>query len=152
MRSFVVESRVDAPPEIDPLQKPRELADSDAHLARRAATAAPPALVAALTQIAAERTQHARALVEEIAREAGEPLPTPTATATTTPPGSATATPQAGEAPSVADVVAALRSAADNAADLAAGQSGYRAGLLASIAAACTASFTVTLPTPKAAS
>src|SRR5690606_35302727 len=44
-------------PEVDPLQKPQEMAESDAELARAAATGAPPALVPALTQIAAERAQ-----------------------------------------------------------------------------------------------
>ncbi|MCV7108620.1 hypothetical protein H7H74_22930, partial [Mycolicibacterium chitae] len=40
-------------PEVDPLQKPQEMAQADAELARAAATAAEPALAPALTQIAA---------------------------------------------------------------------------------------------------
>nr|WP_221218505.1 MULTISPECIES: hypothetical protein [unclassified Mycolicibacterium] len=131
------------PPEPDPLEQQAELARHDSELAAAAAKAAPPALVPALTEVAAERGQHARALDQEIARLAGKPSST-TSSSTTTP--SAAAAPP----PSVADVVAALRSSADSATKLAPTLSGYRAGLLGSIAASCVTAYTVALPSGKA--
>ena len=65
-----------AEPEVDPLQAQLDLATADAEMARAAAAAAAPPLVPALTQIAAERAEHAQALAEEIARAAGAPAPT----------------------------------------------------------------------------
>ena len=140
-----------APPEIDPLQAQLDLATADSDMARAATAAAAPPLVPALTQIASERADHARALAVEIARAAGaalahddgrphrprRPRPRPA------PPH---------HRRRVKDVIAALRRSADSAAKLASTQSGYRAGLLGSISASCTASYTVGLNAPKAAS
>lgn len=140
------------PPKVDDLAAQLTLAQADSELARAAAVAAPPQVAPALTQVASERSEHARALAEEIARAAGLPAPsasstsTPESTTTTT--TSATATPP----PSAQDVTNALRTSADSAAALAATVSGYRAGLLASIAASCTAAYTVGLVIPKAPS
>lgn len=129
-------------PAPDPLEGPLEAARRDADLAAAAARAIP-ALAPALTVVADERTRHATALVEEIARAARKPTPTSTsATATTT---SAPAAPP----PTVQDVVAALRASADGAAKLAPTLSGYRAGLLGSIAASCTTSASVALPAER---
>ncbi|HEX5143835.1 MAG TPA: hypothetical protein VFW21_08195 [Mycobacterium sp.] len=137
------------PPKADELQAQLDLATADADLARVAATAAPPALAAALTQIASERAQHAKALATEIARAAGRPPSSATTPAapTTTAAGTGAAKP----APSVGDVVNALRRSADSANQLVPALGGYRAGLLGSIAASCTASYTVSLGTGTAA-
>lgn len=132
-----------APSGPDPLEEQAELARQDSLLATAAAVGAPPALARALTEVAAERSRHASALIEEIARAARTPVPTATSTTTT----SAAAAP-----PSLADVVAALRSSADSAATVAPTLSGYRAGLLGSVAASCTALYSVALPSRKAAS
>jgi hypothetical protein len=140
-----------AEPEVDPLQAPYDAALADAALARAAATAAPPAIVPALTQIASERARHAQALDEELARAAGRTTPT---SSTTESPEKTTATSTSANAappPSVADVSNALRRSGEAATKLAPTLSGYRAGLLGSIAASCTAACTVALPAPKAA-
>lgn len=143
------------PPEVDLLQAQLDLATADAELARAAAGAAAPPLAPALTQIALERTEHARVLAGEIARAAGLPAPTTTrasgasGTATSPAPTTTGAPPPP---PKVTDVIAALRRSADSAGQLAASQSGYRAGLLGSIAASCTTSYTVSLNVPAAAS
>ncbi len=142
----------DTPVPVDPLQAQADLADADSAMARAAATAAAPAIAPALTQVASERAQHSRALIEEIARAAGRPAPTSTETSTSsgassTPTTSAVAAPP----PSVAQVIGALKQSASSAAALAATLTGYRAGLLGSIAASCTTSFTVGLDTPKPA-
>ncbi|AQT80729.1 hypothetical protein B1R94_17875 [Mycolicibacterium litorale] len=137
----------DAPPGPDPLEQQVELARHDSELAAAAAKTAPPALAPALTEVAAERSRHASALIEEIARAAGKPTPsseTSTATPTTT---SAAAPPP----PTVDDVVAALRSSADSATKLAPTLSGYRAGLLGSIAASCATAYSVALPSRRGA-
>lgn len=139
-----------APPAIDPLQVQADLADADSALARAAASAAPPVQVPALTQVASERSQHSRALLEEIARAAGRTLANTDATetsATTTP----SAAPNPAPPPSLADVVTALGKSADSATALASTLTGYRAGLLGSIAASCTTSATVGLDIPKPA-
>lgn len=136
-----------APPEVDELEAQQELARRDSELATAAAAAVadtePPVIAPALAQIAAERAEHAHALAAEIARVAGhrEPSPTQTPEATTTAGRATPSTP----APTVSDVVNALRTAAEGAAKLATEMSGYQAGLLASIAAACTAAYTVAL-------
>ncbi|MET0701991.1 MAG: hypothetical protein ABWY93_20245 [Mycobacterium sp.] len=137
------------PPPVDPLLAQADAANADSELARAAATAAPPALVPALTQVVSERAQHARALTEEVARLAGGPAPTTDATSTTSaaPTTSAAATPP----PSVNDVVAALKKSADSATALATTLTGYRAGLLGSIAASCTTAYVVGLPLPQPA-
>lgn len=135
-----------SPPAVDDLEAQRQLAQRDSDLAAAAAagTAGPDAgaLTAALEQVSLERAEHARALATEIARTTGKPpaeLPE-----TTTP----TTLPDA-PAPTVSQVVNALRTAADSAGKLAVSSSGYRAGLLASIAAACTASYAVALVVPS---
>ena len=136
-------------PKVDPLQAVQDQALADADQARAVAAASPPPappLARALGQIAAERTEHARALGVEIARAAGRAAPTSTTSATAT-----TTTAAAAPAPTVKDVIAALRRASDTAGQLAVTQAGYRAGLLGSIAASCTASATVTLNAPVAA-
>ncbi|OBH15443.1 hypothetical protein EHH44_20275 [Mycolicibacter terrae] len=133
-----------APPAVDDLEAQRQLAHRDSALAAAAgaALAGPDsqALAAALDQVSAERAEHARALATEIARAAGKPAP---AIAETTTVSSA----PDGPAPTVSQVINALRSAAEGAGKLAIASSGYRAGLLASIAAACTASYAVALVT-----
>lgn len=129
------------PPNVDDLQLQLQAARHDHELATAATAAATPQMAAALTTIAAQRSDHAQALATEIARVTGGP--------STTAPTSTDATAQAGPAPSVPDVVNALHTAAQHAATLAAGSSGYRAGLLGSIAAACTAASTVALADKK---
>lgn len=129
------------PPAVDDLEAQRQLAQRDSDLAAAGASATGPdsgALAAALQQVSLERAEHARALATEIARTTGKPLAEPPGT--TTP----TALPDA-PAPTVSQVVNALRASADSAGKLAVSSSGYRAGLLASIAAACTASYAVAL-------
>lgn len=130
------------PPGPDPLEAELQAARQDSELATEAAKAATPKLAAALREVAAQRARHAEVLVEELARAAGEPIPTET-TATST----ATSTPSGSPAPppTVADVVAALRKSAESATALVTSLSGYRAGLLGSIAASCTAAYTVGL-------
>ena len=143
-----------APPGPDPLEEQVQAARQDSELAAAAAKAAPPALVPALTEIAAERNRHAVALIEEVSRAAGRPTPTETASgAPAGSPASASASASVSAPPSppppppsVADVSAALRRSADGAGALVPTLSGYRAGLLGSIAAACTAAHTVGLP------
>jgi hypothetical protein len=138
-----------APPAVDDLEGQLKLARQDSELASAAAAGnAGQPIGAALTQVAAERTQHAQALTTEIARVAVNPTtgkssqtgsPTPTTSAAAGPP------------PSLSDVINALHASADSAAALAGTCSGYRAGLLGSIAAACTASYQVALaPTGSA--
>lgn len=130
------------PPAVEDLKAQLELAERDSQTARDAAAAANPVAAPALAEVASERSEHARALAEEIARAAGEPVQTRTETATTT---TTTTSAQAGPPPSVRDVINALRESADSATALAAELSGYRAGLLGSIAASCTASYQVAL-------
>lgn len=142
-------SSAPAPPAVDDLEAQRQLAHHDSELAAAAGAAltrtdAPDsgdskALAVALDQVSAERAEHARALAAEIARTAGRPAPEVAETTT------ATDVPNA--APTVSEVVSALRTAADSAGRLAIASSGYRAGLLASIAAACTAGYAVALVT-----
>jgi hypothetical protein len=132
------------PPALDDLEAQFQLARRDSELAAAAGAAltgpGSQALAAALDQGSLERAEHARALATEIARAAGQPAP---AAAETT---ASTSTPE-GTAPTVSQVVNALRSAAEGAGKLAIASSGYRAGLLAAIAAACTASYAVALVT-----
>ena len=138
------------PPEPDPLEAELQAARRDSELATAAAKAAPAAAVPALSEIAAERSRHATALVEELARAAGKPTPPETSeTTATTPPAAPSDKPAA--PPSIRDVGEALKKSAESATKLAPTLSGYRAGLMGSIAAACTASFTVGLPSPVAA-
>ena len=129
-----------APAGPDPLEQQLESARHDSDLATAAAKAASPALARALTEVAAERSRHATALIEEIARAARKP--TPTSSESAAPTTSAAAAPP----PSVDDVVATLRSSAESATRVAPTLSGYRAGLLGSIAASCTALYSVALP------
>lgn len=140
----------DTPPGPDPLEQQVELARHDSELATAAAKAAPPALAPALTEVAAERTRHADALIEEIARAAGKPTPS-SESASSTPSTTSTSAP-APPPPTVDDVVAALRSSADSATKLAPTLSGYRAGLLGSIAASCATAYSVALPSRRGAS
>lgn len=128
----------------DPLEQQVELARHDSELATAAAVGAPPALARAFTEVAAERSRHATALLEEIARVARTPVPTTSPSTTTT---SAAAAP----APSLDEIVATVRSSAESAAALAPTLSGYRAGLLGSIAASCTTLYSVGLPSGKRA-
>jgi hypothetical protein len=124
------------PPDLDHLVAQLDLARSDSQLASDAVATADPQLKPALSAVAAERTKHAQALSDEIARMTGEPT---TSSSTTT------TTPAQANAPTATDVVAALRKSADSAAQLAPQLSGYRAGLLGSIAASCTAAYLVAL-------
>jgi hypothetical protein len=127
------------PPDLDDLTAQLDLAKSDSQLANDAAATAKPPLKPALEVVANERSDHARALSDEIARMTGEPAASSTTSTTTT--TSAETAP-----PTVKDVVAALRKSADSAGQVAAQLSGYRAGLLGSIAASCAAAYTVALP------
>jgi len=126
----------------DPLEAELSAARGDSELAAAAAKAAAPVMVPALIEVSTLRARHATAIVEELARAAGKPTPTPRAE-TTSPAANAPTTPA--PPPSLGDVVTALRRSADNAATLAPTLSGYRAGLMGSIAAACTTSWTVGL-------
>ena len=123
------------PPDLDDLVVQLDLARSDSELASAAATTARPQLRPALSAVSSERSDHAQALSDEIARVTGE---------TTTPAPTTTNATQA-TAPTTTDVVAALRKSADSASQSAAQLSGYRAGLVGSIAASCTAAYTVAL-------
>jgi hypothetical protein len=128
-----------APPAVDELEAQLTLARQDSALAAASAAGASEQVGKVLTQVAAERAQHAQALTTEIKR-----LAPPSTSATTTSPtttASAAGTPP----PPLADVVTSLKASADSARQLAGTASGYRAGLLGSIAAACTASYTVAL-------
>ncbi len=126
------------PPELDDLLAQLDLARGDSQLASDAVATASPQQKPALSAVASERSDHAQALSDEIARLTRQT----TASASPT-----TSTPQA-NAPTIKDVDAALRKSADSAAQLAAQMSGYRAGLLGSIAASCTAAYTVGLAAP----
>jgi hypothetical protein len=138
-----------APPPVDPLAAQLDLATADAAMARAATATAVSDTVNALTQVASERAEHARALAADIARAAGRPAPTDTSSVVSPALSTTTATAAAGTTspppPSVKDVVAALRRSAESAAQLAPTLSGYRAGLMGSITAACTTSYTVGL-------
>lgn len=125
------------PPEVDELVAQLDRARADSDLATEVAATAEPPLAQALTAVATERSAHAQALADELARIVGEDDP-PTTTPTTS-------TAQPARTPTQQDVIAALRQSAESAADLAAQLSGYRAGLLGSIAAACVAAYTVAL-------
>lgn len=129
------------PPQPDPLEAQLTAARQDADLATEAAKKAKPAVAAALREIAAERTRHAGALVEELARAAGKPTPSETTPTTPSPPP--------GPPPGVREVAEALKKSAESATKLVPTLSGYRAGLMGSIAAACTTSFTVGLPSER---
>ncbi len=124
------------PPDLDDLMAQLDMARSDSRLASDAATTANPAMRPALAAVSSERSKHAEALSDEIARMTGEP--------TTSSPTTTTSVQQA-TPPTAKDVVAALRTSADSAAKTATQLSGYRAGLLGSIAASCTAGYTVAL-------
>ena len=131
------------PPGPDPLEAELASARADSELAAKAAKAAKPAFAPALNEVAAERARHAEALLEELSRAAGKPIPT-----TTTDTASAAPTPdKPAPPPTLRDVSEALRKSAERATNLVPSLSGYRAGLMGSIAAACTASFTVGLAT-----
>lgn len=131
--------------EPDPLEAELAAARNDSDLAAAAAKAAKPALAPALNEVAAERGRHAAALLEELSRAAGKPIPT---TTSETPSPSPTADRPA-PPPTLRDVSEALRKSAERATKLVPSLSGYRAGLMGSIAAACTASFMVGLPKEK---
>ncbi|MCV7261335.1 hypothetical protein [Mycobacterium shimoidei] len=131
-------------PQPDPLLEELTLAQHDSELAAAAASAEPPAVAAALKQVAAERAEHAKALAIEIDRVAGTATST-SSSATATPGGTAQATRAPGPPPALPDVVKSLRASATSARRQASTLSGYRAGLLGSIAASCTAAYTVGL-------
>lgn len=136
------------PPAVDQLQAQLDLARRDSAMAAAAAAAATPAIAPALSVVASERSRHATALANEIARAAGKPAPSSTE-ATSAP--TTTASTSAAPPPALGDVVTALRGSASSAAQLAATESGYRAGLLGSIAASCTTAYTVALVFPEPA-
>jgi hypothetical protein len=137
-----------APPAVDELEAQLTLARQDSGLATAASVGASQAVSKALTEVAAERTRHAQALTNEIARLAVNPTSTSARTTSPTTTASAAAAPP----PPLADVVTSLRASADSAAKLASTSSGYRAGLLGSIAASCMASYSVALVFGAAAS
>ena len=125
------------PPELADLMTQLDMARSDSQLASDAASAAKPPQRPALAAVSSERSKHAEALADEIARLTRQPATSTSATTTST---AAQASP-----PTAKDVVAALQKSAESAGRLATVMSGYRAGLLGSIAASCTAAYTVAL-------
>jgi len=132
------------PPPVEDLLGPLDQARKDSALAGAAAAAIgnPPQIAAALTVVATQRADHARALSTEISRAAGKL--TSSSSETTSPSQAAPAGPPP-PPPPISDVINSLRASAESASRLAATSPGYRAGLLASIAASCTASYTVAL-------
>lgn len=138
------------PPEVDELRAQVDRARADSRLASEAATRALPAQAKALTEVASERTAHARALTDELARILRPEVSEETSTAESSP-ATTSGTAQAAAPPTTSDVAAALRRSAESAAGLAVRYSGYRAGLLGSISAACAAAYTVALASPGAA-
>ena len=124
------------PAELADLTAQFDRARSDSQLASDAAATAKPPLRPALAAVSSDRSKHAEALSNEIARLTGSATTSSSATTTTAAPAPASTT---------KDVVAALHASADSAAKSAAQMSGYRAGLLGSIAASCTAAYTVAL-------
>ena len=126
------------PPDLDDLMTQLDMARSDSQLASETATTAQPPMRPALAAVSSERSKHAEALSNEIARLTGGPVTSSSSSTTTTSAAQAAA-------PTMKDVIAALRESADSAGHAAAQLSGYRAGLLGSIAASCTAAYTVTL-------
>ena len=130
-----------AAPAVDELESQLTLARHDSELAAAAAPGADKLVSAALTEVAAERTQHAQALKTEIARLAVNTTSSSPATTSPSSGGRAAAAPP----PPLADVIRSLSASAASAGELASTSTGYRAGLLGSIAAACTASHTVAL-------
>jgi hypothetical protein len=133
------------PPELADLTTQLDMARSDSALASDAAAATKPPQQPALAAVSSERSKHAEALTNEIARLTGEPATSTSATTTTSAAAQASV-------PTAKDVAAALKTSADSAGKLAAQMSGYRAGLLGSIAASCTAAYTVALAPPGGAS
>ncbi|WP_454789591.1 hypothetical protein [Mycolicibacterium lutetiense] len=134
-------------PEVDDLTAQWDRARADSALAADAAAAQPPQapVTRALNAVTTDRTAHAKALSDELTRMTGT---APANATTSTTKSTVKAAPGAGtdaSAPSVEDVVNALKESADRAAGLARRLSGYRAGLLGSIAASCTAGYTVAL-------
>ena len=134
-------------PEVDDQSAQLDRARADSALAADAAAAQPSQapVTRALNAVATDRSAHAKALADELTRMTGS---TPANTTTATTKSTAKAAPGTGadpSAPSVDDVVDALKESADRAAGLARRLSGYRAGLLGSIAASCTAGHTVAL-------
>ncbi|MDR7168846.1 hypothetical protein J2W56_002577 [Nocardia kruczakiae] len=131
----------DKPSAPDVLVSQEESARIDAVWAK-AAIATAPEHTAALTVVAAQRTQHADALRTEIDRAVG-------VYGDGTKPKSATPPVAEPPAPTPPPTVAALRArltdSQHSAAELAATQTGYRAGLLASISACCGAHVAVVL-------
>lgn len=132
------------PAELADLTTALDRARADSRLAAGAAQHTRGLTGQALEAVATERSAHAEALSDEIARLTGRPAPSTDAAATTPPTSSAN-----GPEPTVDDVVAALRTSADRSATSASRLTGYRAGLLGSISAACTAAFTVALAPPE---
>jgi hypothetical protein len=136
------------PPPVEDLLGPLDQARKDSALASAAAAAIgnPPQIAAALTVVATQRADHARALSTEISRAAGK-LTSSTSETTSpsqaAPPGPPPPPPP--PPPPISDVIDSLRASAESAGRLAATSPGYRAGLLASIAASCTASYLVAL-------
>jgi hypothetical protein len=131
------------PPEVDDLVAQLERARSDSQLASDAAAAARGEIAEALSAVASERSAHAQALSDELLRIQR------TNASTTSPSEPTSTTAEATKAPTVGDVIGALKVSAQSATGLAATSSGYRAGLLGSIAAACTAAYTVALVPPE---
>ena len=132
------------PPPVEELLGPLDQARKDSALAGAAAATIgnPPQIAAALTVVATQRADHARALSTEISRAAGKLTSSSNETASPSP---AEASGPPPPPPPIPDVINSLRASAESAGRLAATSPGYRAGLLASIAASCTASYMVAL-------
>jgi hypothetical protein len=131
------------PPPVEELLGPLDQARKDSALAGAAAATIgnPPQIAAALTVVATQRADHARALSTEISRAAGKLTSSSSETASPSQAQPAGPPPP----PPISDVINSLRASAESAGRLAATSPGYRAGLLASIAASCTASYMVAL-------
>ncbi|WNG89591.1 hypothetical protein C6A87_010780 [Mycobacterium sp. ITM-2016-00317] len=127
------------PPDLDDLTTALDRARADSKLAAELASTSRGRLADVLADVAAQRSAHAEALSDEIVRLTGQAAPSAGATSTT--PSSAASVP----APTVDDVIGALRASADSATQAAGALTGYRAGLLASIAASCACAYTVAL-------
>ena len=129
------------PADLDDLTTALDRARADSRLATETAERSRGPAAAALEAVSADRSAHAEALAEEIVRLTGQPAPTTSVSTSTTTTTSSVAAP----APTVDDVIGALRTSAESATASATALSGYRAGLLGSIAAACTAAYAVAL-------
>ena len=131
-----------APPAVDELEAQLKRPGTTASWPPRRPRRAAKPVSAALTEVAAERAQHAQALATEIARLAVNPTSSLQSDRQS---DARPRRPLPPPPPTLSDVINSLRGSAASASHLVTTSSGYRAGLLGSIAAACTASYSVAL-------